>query len=337
MKKIGTIHYLLIVPFSILIATACSTGPSSKDVVSKYLDGTLHGKYEQAYSLLSSKDKGMMSLDEFSKNEGADNPFKAILSDKVFFQIKEVKTAGDKSEATVEVTSPDLRPLFGEMFGAAMAAAFTKRKNDDNALNEALAEKIKGKDLPTTTVTKVYDLVKEKEGWKVFLNLEGVAKSGELKNKASVLEKQKKFTEAKAALDEATKLNPKDKDISVEIIEVDKKAAVYKDKQAYFANIEVRNVHVAKTILDEYGVFGEIKNRGDKTLKKVEITAYCLDKDGNVVHEKNYYPVLVTEFSFGDNQPLKPNYGKTFGYRIDDAPSDWANKVKVAVTDIEFQ
>jgi hypothetical protein len=27
----------------------------------------------------------------------------------------------------------------------------------------------------------------------------------------------------------------------------------------------------------------------------------------------------------------------TFGYRIDGAPSDWAQKVKVAVTDVEFQ
>jgi hypothetical protein len=78
-------------------------------------------------------------------------------------------------------------------------------------------------------------------------------------------------------------------------------------------------------------------NRGDKTLKKVEITAYCLDKEGAVVHEETYHPVLVTDFSFGDNHPLKPNYGKTFGYKIDNAPSDWAKKVRVAVTDVEFE
>jgi tetratricopeptide (TPR) repeat protein len=337
MKKIGSIRLLLIVPLAITIGNSCSTGPSPKDVVSKYLDGTLHGKYEQAYSHLSSEDKKIMSLDEFSKNEGADNPFKVILSDKVFFQIKEVKTAGDKGEAVVEITSPDLRPLFREMFGAAIAAAFTKRKHDDNALNEALADKIKGKDLPTTTVTEAYDLVKEKDGWKVFLNLEGLAKSEELKKKASVLEKQKQFAEAKAALQEATKFNPKDKEIAEKIKEVDKEAEEYKEKQDYFPYIEVRNVHVAKTILDDYGVFGEIKNRGNRTLKKVEITAYCLDKEGNVVYEKRYHPVLVTEFSLRDSQPLKPNYGKTFGYRIDNAPSDWAKKARVAVTDVEFQ
>jgi len=48
--------------------------------------------------------------------------------------------------------------------------------------------------------------------------------------------------------------------------------------------------------------------------------------------------VLVTEYSFmGDNTPLKPNYSRRFGYKLDDAPSDWSKKVKVAVTDIEFQ
>jgi hypothetical protein len=336
MRQIGSIRFILIVPFAILLTNACSTNPSSKDVLLKYLDGILHAKYDQAYPLLSSKDKSMKSLDKFSKDEGADSPFKAMLSDKVSFQIKEVKTEGDKGEATVEITMPDLKPLFGEMFGALMTAAFTKQK-DDKALDKALADKIKGKDLPMTTVTKTYDLVKEKDGWKVFLNLEGVAKSDELKQKASILEKQRKFEEAMVALNEAAKFNPRDTETPDKIKEIDKKAVEYKEKQTYFDKIEVRNVHVAKGISGEYGAFGEIKNRGDRTLKKVEITAYCFDKDGKVVHEKSYHPVLVTKFSFGDNQPLKPNYGKTFGFRIDDAPSDWVKKVRVAVTDVEFQ
>jgi len=109
------------------------------------------------------------------------------------------------------------------------------------------------------------------------------------------------------------------------------------EKMAYFEKVVVRNVHVGKSILDEIGVFGEVKNTGERILKKVEITIYCLDKNGKPIFEKTYHPVLVSEWSFGDNEPLKPNYSRKFGVKLDDAPSDWAKKVQVKVTDIEFQ
>jgi hypothetical protein len=38
----------------------------------------------------------------------------------------------------------------------------------------------------------------------------------------------------------------------------------------------------------------------------------------------------------GDNQPLKPGYVRLFGVRLGDAPADWAGKVEVKVTDVEF-
>ena len=92
------------------------------------------------------------------------------------------------------------------------------------------------------------------------------------------------------------------------------------------------------TYLGSVGVFGEIKNNGDRTLKEVEITTYCLDKNDKIIFEKTYHPVLVLENSFMmDNTPLKPNYSRRFGCKLDDAPSDWSKKVKVIVTDIEFQ
>ncbi len=330
MKRLAILALLVICLFG------CSTGPGPKEVLSKYLDASWKGKYEEAYSLLSSKDKAMKSLDAFSKDEGADNPFKVVLADKVSFKVKEVKTESGKASSIVEITMPDLKPLFGEIFGAAMAGAFGGQK-DNKAIEKALKEKMQGKDLPTITNTKTYDLVKEKDGWRVFLNLDGIAKAGELQKKAVSLEKQKKFAEAKSSLEEASKLSPRNTEIPDKINKLDKKAADYKVCQAYFDKIEVRNVRVGQDVLGRQGVFGELKNRGDRTLRRVEVTAYCLDKEGNMVHEETYTPVLVSEYSFGDNQPLKPNYGKTFGFRIDGAPSDWAKKVTVAVTDVEFE
>jgi len=110
------------------------------------------------------------------------------------------------------------------------------------------------------------------------------------------------------------------------------------EESAYVSEILVRNVSVGKDALDETGVFGEVKNTGEHTLKEVEITIYCLGSDGKPVFEKTYDPVSVTEMGLGDTgQPLKPGYSRQFGVKMDDAPSDWTKKVDVKVTQVEFQ
>jgi hypothetical protein len=106
---------------------------------------------------------------------------------------------------------------------------------------------------------------------------------------------------------------------------------------AYRSKIIVKGVTVSPSTFGGKGVFGEIKNRGDRTLSKVEITIYYLDKNGNPIFEKSYDPILVSRFSFGDsNAPLKPGYSRKFGYRVDDAPSEGDGKVEVKVTTIAF-
>jgi hypothetical protein len=107
---------------------------------------------------------------------------------------------------------------------------------------------------------------------------------------------------------------------------------------AYLRKVLVRKVEVGRSVLDEPGVFGEVKNTGDQTLKEVEITIFCLDSVGKAVFEKTYHPVLVSSLSFGDaSQPLRPGYSRQFGVKLDDAPSDWAKKVDVKVTKVQFQ
>ncbi len=110
------------------------------------------------------------------------------------------------------------------------------------------------------------------------------------------------------------------------------------EETAYVSNVAISKVEVGKTILDEAGVFGELKNNGDKTLDKVEITVYFLDKQGNPVSEKTYTPVNASAQNFGmsDTSALKPKYSRKFGYKADDAPSDWSKKVNVQVTKVQF-
>lgn len=110
------------------------------------------------------------------------------------------------------------------------------------------------------------------------------------------------------------------------------------EETAYVSNVAISKVEVGKTILDEAGVFGELKNNGDKTLDKVEITIYFLDKQGNPVSEKTYTPVNASAQNFGmsDTSALKPKYSRKFGFKADDAPSDWSKKVNVQVTKVQF-
>jgi len=108
------------------------------------------------------------------------------------------------------------------------------------------------------------------------------------------------------------------------------------ERQAYLSNIELRDVRVGRSVLDEPGVFGEVKNTGDRTLSKVTIVVYCLGGDGRPVYEKTFSPVLVTDSPFNDAEPLKPNYAEKFGYSLEDAPSDWSGRVTAKVTNVAF-
>jgi hypothetical protein len=110
------------------------------------------------------------------------------------------------------------------------------------------------------------------------------------------------------------------------------------ERQGYLQFVKVSNVEVGKTVLDEPGVFGEVKNTGDRTLTKVEVTIYFLNKQGQPVYEKQFPAVIVGSGSFmRDDTPLKPGYSQKFGVKADDAPSEWARTVSVKVTDVEFE
>lgn len=321
----------------LLVFSGCNFfGPSPKDILTKYLNSYYKGNSNETYALLSTKDKNFKNQKEYEA-EFNDNPFAKIFADKISFKIKEIKTKGDTAEAIVEITGPDFTKAAADIMGIAFASAFGGKK-DSKEMEKMITEKFKDKSLPTTTVSQTYDLIKDKDGWRVFLNWEGQKKALEISGEAAQLEKSKKFEEAKSKYQEALSLDKNNKTVQGKLAVIDKEIEAYKTKKLYFDKIEVRNIHLGTDFLGAVGVFGEIKNNGDKTLKQVEVTAYCLDKDDKVVFEKTYHPVLVTEYSFmGDNTPLKPNYSRRFGYKLDDAPSDWSKKVKVAVTDVEFQ
>jgi hypothetical protein len=115
-------------------------------------------------------------------------------------------------------------------------------------------------------------------------------------------------------------------------------ASASSEETAYLPKVLVKNISVGQGALGDTGVFGEVKNSGDRSLKEVEVTVLCLDKEGKPIFEKKYHPVLVSDFAIGtDNTALKPGYSRQFGVKLSDAPSDWSRKVDVKVTKVAFQ
>ena len=116
-------------------------------------------------------------------------------------------------------------------------------------------------------------------------------------------------------------------------------------EQAYLPSVQLTNVQVT----EGYGQFdvpgysarklavkATLRNTGNRSLKRVEVTVYFLNSQGQHIAEKEYAPVSEINFS-GDAGPLKPNYVKDFGYVVDDvAPSEWAKKIDMAVSKVEF-
>lgn len=120
----------------------------------------------------------------------------------------------------------------------------------------------------------------------------------------------------------------------------------FTEKMNYMDNIVITEF-VAKRI-DTYSKKGvpavriSLKNIGDRSLDKVKIIVYFQDENGNTIFEEDYHPVLVSDYSFRENnKPLKPGYveemEKDKYYTLETALTDWKEgKAIIKVVDIEF-
>jgi TM2 domain-containing membrane protein YozV len=98
--------------------------------------------------------------------------------------------------------------------------------------------------------------------------------------------------------------------------------------ESYFQYVKLENLSDAKK-----GIYGSVKNTGSRTLKRVEVTTYFLDKKGQRIGESTHGVVSESD----DSGSLKPGYIRDFGFRVeDDAPSAWSEKFEATVSKIEF-
>jgi|ERR1035441_461323 DNA-directed RNA polymerase subunit RPC12/RpoP len=89
------------------------------------------------------------------------------------------------------------------------------------------------------------------------------------------------------------------------------------------------------------GVLFKLRNTGDRSLDMVKVTVRFRDAAGAVIHDEDFHPVSISDFSFGDDKPLKPGYvwqmesGKF--YSAKSVSSEWREgSADAQITDIRF-
>ena len=350
-NRITTILVSLVMIFSIVGCDKISelNQPSAKQVLGSYLDASLKSRSEEAYSFVSTEDKAVKTLSEYkSEIDKTDNPFAAVIVSSVSYKVLKVTESGSTAKANVEITFPDMSVMFKDLMGAAFSSAFGGK--DKAEIEKSIAKKYESGEVPTTTKNEEFHLLKEKDGWKVFLDWkakkaekEKADKVAALLSDAKELRKSKKLHGAVKKYEEALTLNSEMVEAKKGLSETNHEIKSFEEKQAYIKNVALKDFKVSEGKKYGFGkavpgVFGTIVNNGNRALKKVEITVYFLNDKGSVIGEEDFHPVLVSEYSYGgDNKPLKPNYVKDFGYSVEDyAPSSWSKKAKAKITDIEF-
>jgi len=326
--------------------------PSAKEVLSTYLDASLKSRSEEAYGYVSTEDKAVKSLSEYkSETDKTDNPFAAVIVSSVSYKVLKVTESGSTAKANVEITLPDMSVMFKDLMGAAFSSAFGGK--DKAEIEKSIAKKYETGDVPTTTKNEEIYLLKEKDGWKVFLDWktkkaakEKEEKISSLLSDAKQLRESKKLSGAIQKYEEVLALNGEMVEAKEAIKETKQEIHDVKEKQEYLSKVNLYDLKAKyyETYLEKKvpGVEFKIKNKGNRTLKEVQITVYFKDAKGTIIAEMQYHPVLVTKYSFsGDNKPLKPNYiwqqerGKF--YKADSVPTEWKEgAVSANVTNIEF-
>lgn len=336
-----------------ILACDMLSGPRPDEVLNKYLDASYKGRIEEAYSYVSVADKAVKDLQSCLKeSEKEDNTLARGIASKATFKIQRLEASGNKAVADVEINLPDFESMFYDIMGGAFKSTFGD--GDEKEMEKILAKKFESGKVPLTTRKQTFQMVKEDDGWKVFLDWkneklkkEKQATISNLMAEAKELRRSQKLEGAIEKYEKVLKLDAEMVDAKEGIGEVKTEIKQIEGKQLYINSVVLYDLQSKyyQTYLEERvpGVEFKIKNKGNRTLKEVEVTVYFKDSSGTIIAEKTYHPVLVTKYSFSsNNKPLKPNYiwqmerGKF--YKADSVPTEWKEgTISAKITNIEFE
>ena len=328
--------------------------PAPEEVLSAYFEAQKSGNFEAAYGLLSTADRAFRSKDEYEKAFGIGG----ALAQAMTYKVQSVKLDGLKAVITVENTHPDVTAIIGPILAMALTGGDDEAKGK---VRKAVIEKLASGNFPTATTVFTKTLIKEADEWRVYEGLEVKSRATRLLEEGEQLARAKKYESAEnrfeqvanipgdAVKDEREKgrkeLAETEAKASKELAETEAKAEKEQRKQAYLKRLKLYDFETG--LYDTYGdkrvpgVKFKLKNEGDLTLSRVEVTVYFKDATGKTIHEQSFVPVFVNSFGLDNRGPLKPGYiwelERGNFYAAKSVPTEWKpGAAEARITDLDF-
>lgn len=298
-----------------------------------------------ALQYLSSKDKPHYQFSTESKYDILND----FISPLVRVEVKSEVITENTAVVELITVAPDFTSLYSELVGLVFDNLGLEEEEYEELFTKKLNELPENwfEDIETISVESSLNLILENEEWKVFQNLELKNKIVALKEKAENLLENDQFDEALIVTNEILEIDPNNDYVDALVVKANTQIQEREEKAKIIQNIQITDWTV--TTINTYSEddvpairFG-LKNNSDKTLDQVEVTVFFYDKQNNIIFEEDYYPVLVSEYSFGsNNKPLKPNYiwrqEPNKYYTISELKgSEWSGKASAKITDIRIQ
>lgn len=176
-----------------LALQGCEWGTAAiREALSQYLEAVLQARHEDAYRLISTKDRELISLITFEyEAHEVGNTTKTVMLNHATFKIKRVKLGKNQSEAVarVVITMPK-RDVVKKSLAKERENALREAKKNLSTYSPAERSKRLAEETDRILVQKFqsvkyrqlldtenfqtkFDLVKEPSGWKVFLGWDG--------------------------------------------------------------------------------------------------------------------------------------------------------------------
>lgn len=165
------VKLLILILLLMIFPSGCSLFSNPKTILLNYWKAIENNNYAKAYTYLSSEDKSVKSLEEFSVRSDFD-AFNQFVNKNTTRKISKVEINNDVAVVTVEISEPDFRALWDIL---------TTEEFDDKSEIEKLTllESKYISKIPKITSLNYVILVKENNEWKVFIGYAGIKKAAE--------------------------------------------------------------------------------------------------------------------------------------------------------------
>jgi len=163
----------------LLVLTGC--GPEKKaqqgpkEVLSAYIDATISGRPEEAYSLLSSRDRSEKTLQAFiAERADEESLVRNAMAKKISYTIRHVHVEGGRARATVDITAPDYDRMIRDILSTLDIRDLPRGSLDAHVHVSGLLgrhiRKYRDRGIPMRTTAEMFDLVEETGEWKVAVH-----------------------------------------------------------------------------------------------------------------------------------------------------------------------